>query len=65
MGSGYLNFNEGLPNCLKPYERGSKFNLKYYLIDVELNKDSYCLLISIGPHRVPHFDFNEGNGAKL
>jgi hypothetical protein len=60
-----MNFSGGRINSFKTYERLSKFALRYYTIEIDFDGDLNYLLVSIGTHKVPHYDFNAADGAKI
>lgn len=64
-GEGLIPFTEGKEGTYKAYQRPCKLPLEYYTLEIDHQDHKSFLLITVGVHKVPHFDFNNANGSKI
>ena len=64
-GEGLIPFTEGKEDTYKAYQRQSKFPMEYYTLEIVHHENKSYLLITVGVHKVPHYDFNNTNGSKI
>ena len=64
-GEGLIPFTEGKEGTYKAYQRQSKFPMEYYTLEIVHHENKSYLLITVGVHKVPHYDFNNTNGSKI
>lgn len=57
-------FNEGKSYSLVPLDWVSKLSIRYFTNQIDTNLDIEYLLISIGIHKIPIFDFDEKEKIK-
>lgn len=64
-GEGLIPFTEGKEGTYKTYQRQSKLPLEYYTLEIDHQENKSYLLITVGVHKVPHYDFNNANGSRI
>ncbi len=57
IADGYLLFKRGKELSLSPWETPNNLSLKLFQLSIDIDGRNNFLLLSIGAHKFPHYDF--------